>query len=54
MAQPIAATPPLSAQEARKFLRQVEEDLKKPEKLEIPVLSKAEKLVREHALGKKK
>lgn len=55
MAISIASTPPLNAREAKKFFREINEELKKPQvAFTMPNLSTAERKVLQYALKKKK
>jgi len=50
---PIASTQPLTAKEAKKFLRALDNDLKKPKEIiRLPNMGEVEKRIRERALEK--
>jgi len=53
MAMPIAATQPLTVKEAKKFLRALESDLKRPKEIiRLPDMAEAEKRIMACALKK--
>lgn len=54
MAMPIASTPPLTVKEAKIFLKEVEEGLKKPVSIFLPDITRAEEKIKENALKAKK